>query len=797
MRIPLDYYRILGLPIQASAEQLQQAYRDRTVQLPRREYSSAAIAARKQLIEKAYAVLSDPEQRARYDANYFTYTGDRPAPKAEERLASISFSASSDSTKPSELFPAIIDRYTPSIEISDELFVGALLILQELGEYEIVLKLGRSYLSTVLATVDQHSQTDSSRSDIVLTVALGCLELGREQWQQDQYENAATSLKNGQELLIREVLFEPVRAEIQADLYKLRPYRILELLARSEDNVAERRQGLKLLQDILQERGGIDGTGDDCSGLSLDDFLRFIQQLRSYLTAAEQQSLFEAESQRPSAVAAYLTVYALVARGFAQRMPVLIRQARLLLMHLGKRQDLSLEQAVCSLLLGQTEAATRALEFSQEYEPLAFIQEHSQGFPDLLPGLCLYGERWLQTEVFPHFRDLAQQQASLKDYFADEQVQAYLEALPMHLEASNEGMVVPQSLTYAQGTRSRQSSNPALVSQSASTSVREQRVRDTARDMQTPTYRSAAVVGGTSSQTANPAPNATTDRVAIMPAADARATTANQNPTDSPASTTVAQVRSPQRSRRRSRSQVARSLGILETGETRIRKGSGPLEAIRNVVEVKTARLGLLFVAGLLGTVVLGFLVGQTYGWVRETFFAAPLLPPEQPREVQAQPTLPSKQPRKVQAQPTLPIPDPGEKVPTVEEKLLNKDSAEQVIQSWLSTKAAAFGSNHALDRLKQILVAPALSKWQQLAQQDKADNRYRQYKHTLKVDSVQTSKAAPDRARVEATVNEVAQLYEDGIPIQGSSYDENLRVQYDLVRNKGQWRIQEMKVLK
>jgi len=39
--------------------------------------------------------------------------------------------------------------------------------------------------------------------------------------------------------------------------------------------------------------------------------------------------------------------------------------------------------------------------------------------------------------VFPHFRDLAHQQASLKDYFADEQVQAYLEALPTQ-EATNE-----------------------------------------------------------------------------------------------------------------------------------------------------------------------------------------------------------------------------------------------------------------------------------------------------------------------------------------------------------------------
>ncbi len=74
MRIPLDYYRILGLPIQTSAEQLQQAYRDRTVQLPQREYSAAAIEARNQLIAAAYAVLSDPEQRQRYVARYFAST---------------------------------------------------------------------------------------------------------------------------------------------------------------------------------------------------------------------------------------------------------------------------------------------------------------------------------------------------------------------------------------------------------------------------------------------------------------------------------------------------------------------------------------------------------------------------------------------------------------------------------------------------------------------------------------------------------------------------------------------------
>jgi hypothetical protein len=800
VRIPLDYYRILGLPIQATAEQLQQAYRDRTLQLPRREYSEAAIAARKQLLEKAYAVLSAPKQRTRYDASYFAYNYDSEAQNPAESPAEAR----------SQLVYAAVDSQSPSIEIPDELFVGALLILQELGEYELVVKLGSSYLSKSSVTVDsgQKSNPKQVLSDIILTVALACLELGREQWQQGQYENAATSLETGQKLLLSEELFPSVRSEIQADLAKLRPYCILELLARPEEIIAERRQGLKLLQDMLQQRGGIDGTSDDGSGLTIDDFLRFIQQLRSYLTAAEQQRLFEAESQRPSAVATYLAVYALIARGFAQRQPALIRQAKLLLIHLSKRQDLYLEQALCFLLLGQTAEASRALELSHENEPLAFIREHSQGSPDLLPGLCLYAEGWLQTEVFPHFRDLAQHQASLKDYFADNRVQAYLEALPMQVETTNERAVVAsQSLTYAQATRQfdasstgvaptggtlatrsllngRQpreevsrhfaqqggSGSPALVSQS-STSVGEQHVLDTARGVQNSVAAPsrapvppAVVADATSSQTATQALNTNPVGVAIVPAAERVVqATANQNSTAAPNTSALAQVRrSPQRSRRRKRSRVARVLGLFE-------------------IDAKKTRLVMLAIAGVLGTVVLGFLVSQTYAWLRQTLFPAPSLQTEQPL-VQLN-------------QPPLPIPNPGSEL-LIAEELLTQETAEQVIQSWLSTKAAAFSSNHSVDKLEQILVEPVLSQWQRRVQKDKADNRYRQYKHNLKVDSVQTNKATPDNAQVETTVHEVAQVYENGRKNQNSSYDQNLRVRYDLVRQDGQWRIREMTVL-
>ena len=393
MQIPLDHYRILGLPMQATAEQLEQAHRDRTLQLPRREYSEFAIQSRKQLIDMAYEALRESGKRQTYDAKLLA---------AGSELVSI--------------------------EIYEEQLIGALLILLELGEYELVIRLGRPYLTSGPSKLDGSSQ--EALSDVVLTLGLACLELGREQWQQHQYENAAESLETGQELMIRESLFPDMQADIQADLDKLKPYRILELVARPLADKTARGQGITLLKSMLAKRGGIDGANDDASGLSVEDFLRFVQQLRSYLTSAEQQDIFEAEAQRPSSVGVYLSVYALLARGFAKHQPNLVRQAKQRLALLTERQDVYLEQAVCAVLLGQTEEATYALERSHENEPISFIKSHSEGAPDLLPGLCLYTERWLQQDVFPFFRDLDQSNVTLKDYFANEQVQAYLEAMP-------------------------------------------------------------------------------------------------------------------------------------------------------------------------------------------------------------------------------------------------------------------------------------------------------------------------------------------------------------------------------
>jgi len=761
VRIPLDYYRILGLPLAASDEQLRQAYSDRIVQLPRREYSQAAISSRKQLIEEAYVVLSDPKQRSTYDQLYLAHAYDPDNLAA----AAVALENRTESTKKGT------DTQSLDIEITQEELVGALLILQELGEYELVLKLGRPYLvnkNSATSARKSHNLADeeihqsAEHPDVVLTVAFACLELGREQWQQGHYENAAISLETGQELLAREGLFSSVQAEIQADLYKLRPYRILELLALPQEKTAERRQGLELLQNLLEDRGGIDGTSNDDSGLNIDDFLRFIQQLRNHLTVAEQHKLFEAQSKRPSAVATYLAVYALIARGFAQRQPALIRQARQMLMRLGKRQDVHLEQSLCALLLGQTEEATRVLELSQEYEALAFIREKSQDSPDLLPGLCLYTEQWLQHEVFPHFRDLANQQAFLKDYFANQQVQAYLEALPTDAETTNEWAIInPQYFPQPQRNNPPFPNNPTRSSGKFNHSRTPDLDLPETPTKETPEYSNLSPLRWNSSESVK----------SEVPTAERMSRSTNQHLNGSGK---TAPAGNNQKRRRRKPGQSANRERVPDNRPRRPRRR----RTFANTIEGKTRVVWRVFIS-LVSILVFWVLATTTFGWLKNLFFPTSSI---RGSELFIQIN-----------QPPISIPEPNSKLQSLEGPLTDA-MAEEVIRTWLSTKAEALGTNHQINNLDQILTGSALSQWRLIAQQDRSDNHYRKYDHSLKVESVEKIDLFADRGAVEATVKETMQLYENG-QFKNSS-KENLRVRYDLIRQLGKWRIQSISVV-
>ncbi len=726
------------MPIQATAQQLSQSYHDRALQLPRREYSDLAINARKQLLDEAYGVLSDPEQRSAYDASFLakTYELDQQ-PQLDSPLES--------------LLELGGNAPTPWIEINHEQLVGALLIWQELGEYDIVLKLGQPLLEDPVRISPEQERLMQSkliRADVVLTIALACLELGREHWQQGHSEKAAIAGQTGQELLLREGLFPNVRGEIQADLYRLRPYRILELLSHEGEDETRRTQGIQLLRDMLHERGGIDGTGDDQSGLSVDDFLRFIQQIRHYLTVAEQQELFELEARRPSAVATYLAVYALIARGFAQCQPYLITRAKEMLQRLGRRQDVYLEQAVCALLLGQTEEASQALELSQEYEPLAFIRENSQDSPDLLPGLCLYGERWLQNEVFPHFRDLVDQRASLKDYFADDQVQGYLEQLPSEGAAQNQWTVVE---------------SPALGAATA---------------LQTEPRIPASVAPSTGGRTAGmfedfdpgmPAPGSSQGGGARMP---------GHRP---PGSGRGAHL-SPDEPRGRERK--ADPVALRDEGYTPSRRRGGRTSSSRGSRRGSrsqskgTRSLIFLGLGGVVGVFFFVFLIGQAIQLLRGPGF-------DQAEVIDPMETMPNGEEMPVEEAPPA---------PSVADPILTPEVAREVVQMWLDVKKLAFGSEYRADQLETILTNPLLGVWRGRVQQARNSNIVREYQHTLSVDEVIFDPAQPNTGAAVVSVRERTTEFRAGAS--AGVRDDNLRVRYELVRENNQWKIRDMRIL-
>jgi ARC6-like, IMS domain len=768
VRIPLDYYRILGLPIQAPAEQLTQAHHDRTRQMPRREYSENALASRRALLDEAYAVLSDPHPRSAYD----------------ERFLSTQYEP--------DLTSAV--EQTPHIDIAEQNLVGALLILQELGEYELVLKVGRPYLSSGRLSSGgsglksgQFGDPQVALSDTVLTIAFACLELGREHWQQAQHETAAEALETGEELLVREGLFEGIRAEIQSDLLRLRPYRILELLALPEnDSARDRRKGLDLLQAMLRERDGVDGGGDDHSGLDMDDFLRFIQQLRSYLTAEEQQILFEEEARRPSAVATYLAIYALIARGFAEHQPALIRRAKHLLSKLSTRQDVHLEQSVCALLLGQTEEANRLLELSQEYEPIAFIREHSQGSPDWLPGLCLYAERWVGGEVFPHFRDLSQHRASLKDYFADDQVQSYLEELPA------DGI---------DGMTTTAIANP-IANPIAGTGLRSLGDRPT-QSADPWTSDGTAVAIGSGSVTRNPKANARSRRGPTSqsqgtaePMETAERISFHDRPADRPsrsamaiggagalaAGTAIALSKgdlgsSPDES---NAALISNDRGPSDRGPSDRTAVAPPSEALRptgtrprtrppgrSAQRTKTKwvmPLWLPWALGLVGVMAMGFGISRL--WRSSPAAVIPTPPP----------SLASNAPS-----PGQPIPIQGD---------LTDATAKQILELWFTTKKAAMGSGYAATQLDQALTEPKLSVWRKESSDAQRDGAHVEYDHAVDVKKVDINPSDPDRASVTANVRELRKYFE------GNSMKENqtddLQLRYSLIRQNNQWKISD-----
>ncbi|WP_267384631.1 IMS domain-containing protein [Cyanobacterium sp. uoEpiScrs1] len=760
MRIPLDYYRILGVLPQVTDKQLSQAYHDRCLQSPRREYSKTATLSRKQLLTQAYKILSelsDSEQKIVHETLFLESTFANQLKSNSEILLT---------TPEEEILPNSSPLDSKILEITSEQWIGALMILQELGEYELVIKFGEISLNILLSPQSElYPLICEIQTDIILTIALAALELSREQWQQEEYEQAGISGGKGLNILQENCLFPSLQIEITKELYKLRPYRVLELLAQPEKNRYDRDRGKSLLQEMLQERQGIDGQGDDNSGLGIDDFLRFIQQLRTYLTASEQEDIFFRESSYRSAVAAYLRVYSLIARGFIGRQPAFIVEAKSILEGLEKLQDVSLEKGICSLLLGETQEAILALEQCKDEEVLTFVRQQSQGAPDLLPGLCLYGQHWLHTEVFSHFRDFKKRTDSLEDYFADQSVQTYLEQLPADSQRTSLG---------------EKQENEVMLSRAISRNdhvVQERRAFTKGRYLRKARFQhqepQLLVSGGGGVPTL-----ATGAAVSSTPYRRSFRENSLRGIRDR------AVVKSSNQDFRRN-AQNNLSLDFPTTvGEPEQEAQCESYERTNSYSFSKTIfKLHPWFILAA-SLITLGAL-GSSIKWVQ--YIMSPLVALEEEQLV-----LELRQPPI-----TIPAPEilVTKQIKDQPEKLTVED-AKKVINIWLSSKADAFGPDYKIEPLSRILAIPLLNLWEDRAQNVKRNKNYWQYKHYVTIKSLKIPDNNPNKAVVEADIREVADFYNKGQRSTSRSYDDKLKVRYGLLRKQDGWLIHSLELI-
>jgi curved DNA-binding protein CbpA len=751
VQIPLDFYRILGVPTRATPEQLQQAFEDRLQQLPRQEYSNTAIAARKQLLEEAFTALSTPTKRQIYDRQWADL---------EEQA---------DASAPIGL----------PLDVIDTKLAGVLLLLQEIGAYQQILKIGAAYLERPIDLAQVPTSAGALESDVILAMALANLELGREQWQQSQFEAGGDSLQAGLTLLEKEQQFPDVQAEIRGDLYKLRPYRILELLNEAEPE--PRTKGLDLLQAMLNDRDGIDGNQDDRSGLSVNDFLRFIQQLREYLTVAEQQELFEREAARPSAVASYLAVYALIARGVSEGKPDLVERGKTLLVQLGDRQDIAIELGMCWLLLGQPEAAHHSLMMSQDEESLNFMRQYSEGATDLIPGLYLYTENWLQQEVYPYFRDLADRQVSLQRYFDDPTIQNAIDELePATVTVAKSGLAGQSATLFAKPSelKSRETASSPI-----SQTIEPQASTSESGWSQTQSKDSSSLWNTDSSSWS--ASDRDLDTVLAGQASLASGATASQ---------TI--PKNQRRSNSKTPSYANNTQDLRKKVQQRGTKNR-PVSSTRRTPWVPWTIAALLGVGVVAGALALG----KMFKPASVGTSGDPIATPSSEASATVQPTAISSPTGSPSSSAPVgsgaPSPSTPQSPPVAKTGPFTQNDAKELVQSWQSAKAAALGQQYDTSSLKTVLAEPVRSQWEASATQAKRSKGYWQYTlDQLDIQSVEPT--GKDRAVVKAVVKESGQYFEQGKLISGQSYKgDTYKVQYIAVRQNQEWLIKDMQVLR
>ncbi len=387
MELPIDHFRLLGVSPSANAEEVLRAFQLRLDRPPKQGFTYEVLAQRAELLRLSADLLSNPAERQSYE------------------LALIEGSS--------------------GLDLSSNREVAGLLLLWESNSSLQAFKLAKKALQPPQAP----ALGSGRESDLTLIAALSCRDASIDEQACRRYASGAELLQEGIQLLQRMGKLVEERKTLESDLETLLPYRILDLLSRENEAEKSRQEGLMLLEDFVNKRGGLEGkrNSEKIAGLNQNDFELFFLQIRRFITAKEQSKLYLNWYRRGSEDAGFLVAFSLIASGFSYRKPELLQEARKYLRNININGFDAMPLIGClDLLLGDVKQAESRFRSSSDEK----LKDWLDNYPgETLSALCDYCRNWLKKDVLVGFRDIEIHNVNLDDWFANQEVQLYIEQL--------------------------------------------------------------------------------------------------------------------------------------------------------------------------------------------------------------------------------------------------------------------------------------------------------------------------------------------------------------------------------
>ena len=393
--LPIDHFRLLGVSPSAAPEAILRRLEARCDSPPDQGFTHEVLLQRADLLRRSADLLTDPADRAEYEAALLRLSESHP-------------------------------NGTVGLDLPTSSEVAGLMLLWEANGALEAFQLARQGLQPPQAP----ALGSGREADLTLLAALACRDAAVEEQDQRRYESAAQLLIDGIELQQRMGKLPDQQRQLEDALQGLTPFRILDLLSRDLGDQDSHQRGLKLLDELVVARGGLEATdayGVQPGSLNQEDFESFFQQIRRFLTVQEQIDLFSRWFERGAADAGFLTVLALTAAGFSRRKPEFLEQARDRLQTLANADLDPMPLLGClDLLLGNVKDADRHFALLRDPDLQAWFLNHPG---DRLAAQCEYCRAWLERDVLSGYRDVDASGVDLDAWFADRDVQGFVDRL--------------------------------------------------------------------------------------------------------------------------------------------------------------------------------------------------------------------------------------------------------------------------------------------------------------------------------------------------------------------------------